>query len=154
MKFIGQHAEAQLIRQMLLKIACELIYRPLLLRVGSSGADAALEHGYFQRIDARQRLHTVGRLADDLAVVRRPVEQALEALAYHYLVVHEQDPQFLHRASSVSGSLTGRNMCAVTPPLSFSVYERPYSRPQSSFIRFCTFSTPMLLPSSFAGWRA
>ena len=42
-------------------------------------------------------------------------------------------------------------MWAVTPP-SFSVYDRPYSRPHSSLIRFCTFSTPMELPVSLGGY--
>ena len=99
-----------------------------------------------QRVDLRQRLHTVGGLAGHLAAVRLPVEQALEALADHDLIVHQQDAQFFHTSSS---SAMGSSRCAVTPPVGFSVYERPYSRPQSSLIRFCTLSTPMLLPSNF-----
>lgn len=38
-----------------------------------------------QCVDFGQGFHPVRRLADDLAVVRRPVEQALEALAYDKL---------------------------------------------------------------------
>ena len=38
-----------------------------------------------ERVNFGQGFHPVRRLADDLAVVRRPVEQALEALAYDKL---------------------------------------------------------------------
>ena len=68
-------------------------------------------------VDLGQRLHAVGGLAHHLTVVGLPVEQPLEALPDHDLVVHQQYPQLFHGVSSFMGSSSR----AVTPPPSFSV---------------------------------
>ena len=104
-----------------------------------------------QGIDFGQSLHAVGGLAHYLTAMGGPVEQALEALPDHDLVVYQQDAQLFHRGSS---SEMGSSRWAVSPPVSFSVYHRPQSRPHSSLMRFCTFKMPMLLPSNLAGWRS
>ena len=70
-----------------------------------------------QGVDLCQRFHAVGGFADDLAVMRLPVEKTLEALADHYLIVYQKYPQLFHSFAS----LTGSRICAVTPPPSFSV---------------------------------
>ena len=68
-------------------------------------------------VDLGQGLHAVGGLPHHLAVVGLPVEQPLEALPNHDLVVHQQYPQLFHGVSSFMGSSSR----AVTPPPSFSV---------------------------------
>ena len=103
-----------------------------------------------QGVDLRQGLHAVGGLAHHLAVVGLPVEEPLEALPDHDFIVYQKNTQFFHGASSSRGS----RIWAVTPPDSFSVYHSPYSRPQSSLIRFWTLIMPMLLPVSLGACLA
>ena len=73
------------------------------------------------------------------------LEKALEDLADYDFVINQKNPQLFHSSASSNGS----RICAVTPPSSFSLYLSPNSLPQSSFMRFCTFRIPMLLPVSF-----
>ena len=103
-----------------------------------------------QNVDLAQGFHAVSRLSHHFTVVSFPVEEPLEALPDHDFIVHQKHAQLLHGASSFRGS----RIWAVTPPDSFSVYHRPYSRPQSSLIRFCTFIMPMLLPVSLGACLA
>ena len=104
-----------------------------------------------QGIDLGQRLHAVPGFAHYFTAVGLPVKEPLEALTDHDLIIHQKHTQLFHFTFSSSN---GSSRCAVTPPPSFSVYERPYSRPQSSLIRFCTFSMPMLLPVSLGACLA
>ena len=59
----------------------------------------------------------VGRLAHHFAVVGLPVEEPLEALPDHDLIIHQKYTQIIHCSSSVKGS----SRWAVTPPVGFSV---------------------------------
>ena len=70
-----------------------------------------------QGIDLGQSLHAVRGLSHHLAVVAFPVKEPLKALPDHDLIIHQKHTQLFHFASSFSGS----RMCAVTPPVSFSV---------------------------------
>ena len=53
-----------------------------------------------QGVDLGQGLHAVGSLAHHLTVVGGPVEETLEPLTDHDLVIHQQDAELFHGVTS------------------------------------------------------